>query len=235
MPTSPVGLSITSDPDTTRIETGTAARPRAKTEVPRIVLVADLDPQGTEARGVETADRNGFGAWMKGWAPRLEVSVENEMGGAERVQAVLVADSLDAFLARRLARDVPALARLAGTRQALAEHRAGRLDADALRKRFDDAGVPTEQSAALLEALTRPAADDSAGDASTGSAIDRILGLVGNGQAPSAPSPAANLLDQPRRRRRRTRRRRAQPRRRRAPRRPRPPPRCPTRRHPEPP
>ena len=197
MPDPAIGLSITSDPDTTRVETGTSARPRARKEAPRLVLVASLDPQGDADRGVESVDRNGFADWMKAWAPRLEVSAENKMGGAERVPAVLVADSLDAFTPERLARDVPALARLAGTRQALAEHRAGRLDADALRTRLREAGVPEEQSAPLLAALTKPASSSTPSESERASAeaeqaIDRILGMTGDGPAPSA---ADRLLD----------------------------------------
>ena len=188
MPTPSIGLSITSDPDTTRIETGTAGRPRERAEIPRLIFVADLDPQGTADRGVESVDRNGFAGWMAAWAPRIEVSVENQMGGAERVQAVLVADSLKAFEPDHLAQQVPAIARLARTRQALAEHRAGRLDTDGLRARLRDAGVPPDQSAPLLDALNRPASVPSS--SADGNAIDRILGLVGDGPKASAPAAA---------------------------------------------
>ena len=193
----PIGLSITSDPDATRVETGATARPRERAQAPRIVLVADLDPQGTEARGVESVHQNGFAEWMRAWSPRLEVSVENRMGGAARVQGVLVADSLDAFAPENLARQIPALARLVGTRQALAEHRAGRLDLDALEARLETAGVPADQAAPLLDALRRPTAPREPGpaDPDASSAVDRILGLVGDAPPAAAPSTPSGRAD----------------------------------------
>ena len=191
-----VGFQITSDPDRTVAgapQTAGVVVRDAERRV-RFLLVADLDPQaappdwsaGSRVRSVDAAT---FADVLRDWSPRLDVSVDDHLGGSgEHLDMAWTVDALDALAPEGIVRRVPALAAVAAARAAVAEARAGNLDLDGLRARLADTGV--DGADALAEAVrARPAgAPPPAGD----DGLDRLLGMVSLDGAPDAPPRPAS-------------------------------------------
>jgi type VI secretion system protein ImpC len=196
----PIGLTVTSDPETTRIESAAPGlRQREGLGPVRLLYVADLHPgrpapEPAEGGHRHTLDGARFAEFLAEQRPAVEVSVENHLGEAPaRLSVTLEVDRLDALTPGGLAQRVPALRRARALRDALADARASR---DALRQRLrEEAGMGEAEADALVQALAAGARGEpsSGGD----SALDRLLGLVdfeGNG-APPAASPSGSVLD----------------------------------------
>lgn len=192
----PVGMSITSDPDETRVEAASRSlSARESLDRVRLLLVADLDPGATDVdwaagdrrRTFDSADVN---AWMEELQPRIELSVPNRLSaGLDRITFDFVADSLSAFSPARIAERVPALGSARAMREALTAARDGSIDRQELETRLADAGMTRDAAAGLVRALTpRQQGAPETGDSD---ALARLLGMIdvsgGGDGAPEQP------------------------------------------------
>jgi type VI secretion system protein ImpC len=191
-----IGMSITSDPDETRVEAASRSMStRESLDRVRILLVADLDPAAIEVdwaagdrrRSFDNADVN---AWMQELRPRIELSVPNRLSsGLERITFDFVADSLSAFSPARIAERVPALASARAMREALTAARDGSIGRQELETRLADAGMSRDAAAGLVRALApRQPGSPHPGD---DDALGRLLGMMdidgGGDGAPEQP------------------------------------------------
>lgn len=202
----PFPLSITSTPDETRVQSPqhlhAGAQERASLPL-RLVLVSDLDPQGAEPtwsegthlRGV---DANRYASLMEAMAPTVEVEVANHLGAGPRYLGVqLTARRLADLTPSGIAAQVPALRRLLAVREVVASTAQGAHGLDTLSARLEEAGMASDQAAALAAALTKPAPSPPPGDgAASGDSLDRLLGMVDLGE--DAPADAPPPADAPR-------------------------------------
>jgi type VI secretion system protein ImpB len=139
-----------------------------KRELPLVVaLLADLSgmpekplPKVKDRRFVEI-DRDNFNEVMGKLAPRLELSVMNEITGEGNMPMVLNFKNIDDFAPEPLVNQVPALARLLEARQQLRDLLAKLDGNDELDKLLEDIVQNTEGLQQLKEATAAPAAGEA--------------------------------------------------------------------------
>jgi len=139
-----------------------------KRELPLVVgLLADLSgmpeaplPKLKDRRFVEI-DRDNFNEVMGKLAPRLEISVMNEITGEGNMPLVLNFNNIDDFAPEPLVHQVPALKRLLDARQQLRDLLAKLDGNDELDKLLEDIVQNTEELKQLKDAAP-PAAEAAA-------------------------------------------------------------------------
>ncbi|HEX7070060.1 MAG TPA: type VI secretion system contractile sheath large subunit [Rhodothermales bacterium] len=195
-----VGIRITSDPDTTRVERPTAESRHRRVQLPlRLMVASDLAP-GYEGPPFRDVDSSSFGDVMASLSPRLRIDVQNHIGRSPaHLELELSFRSMNDLRPERIARAIPAVATLLAVRSALDDLGAGKIDAGEFKLRLDEAGIDSDWTDSILRSLTpaprpdRPSATRTP-VASGDDAIDRLLGMIDvPGAAPDVtdPTPAA--------------------------------------------
>ena len=199
---SSVGFQITSDPDSTTVQSSTGgATVRERGGAFRLTLVADLDPQGhvedwSEGTRTWDVDANAFADRMREHGPQLEISVPDRLGGGTdgRRQVAWTVDAMDALTPAGIVARVPALTAIAQAQAALHEARSGSLSLDALRERLRATGLDAADGLAESVRVRPPSASSSAPDTDDGS-LDALLGMVAlDGEEPPPQSNALSAL-----------------------------------------
>ena len=193
-----VGLRITSDPDTTRMEEPGAGRAPREAPMPlRLLLVADLAPEAQPSWRrdalVQRVDAHRFGELLETMAPTLRLDVPNRLAPQPAsLEVALRFRSLKDFTPLGVARQVPALARLLAIRTEVHGVRSKGTDRATFCLRLAEAGVDTASAEALYDQLAAPPPKPQpARDASD--PIDRLMGMVDTGDG--APDEPAGLGD----------------------------------------
>lgn len=180
-----VGLHITSDPDTTRVET-VKAQPRERQTPLRLLLVSDLTPGARRNwRGPSVArrvDASSFAEALSAWAPTLRVDVPNHLAAEPKtLELTLRFASLDDFSPAGVARQVPALARLLAIRTQIEAVRDRGLGREPFRDALGEAGVDAASADALYSTLVPTPPKSAPQEPEGGSRVDRLMGLVDTG------------------------------------------------------
>jgi len=204
-------MSITSDPDVTRIEQPRTERARAAVQLPlRLLLVSDLTPSDSTlewsgSSRVASVDSNNFDVWMQQVAPRLSMEVTNRISDAPALLDVdLTFTSLRDFSPEHVVQHVPALAHLFEIRTLVSRAKRGEIGLDDFRQAIQEIGVDDDWADQISQVLSAaeprktPVSRPPTSEAPRGGdAMDRLLNLVDLGQdekevrpAPDEPRPA---------------------------------------------
>lgn len=199
-----IGISLTSDPDVTRIDQPQTSGARPVVDLPlRMLLVSDLAPQNSavdwsgQSRLV-SVDRNSFDELIQQLAPQLEIEVPNTISGSPKMLDVrLEFKSLQDFHPLRVVEQIPELEQLLEIRTLVSRVKSGDLDMETLREKLSETSMDAEwaeQVHRMLAAPPRetPSATQSAppAEASDDDAVDRLLGMVDLGGNKADEQPA---------------------------------------------